>query len=40
VWALHAPAITPAGDESLEDIRDCGLDDIGSAGADECDGQL
>jgi hypothetical protein len=30
----------PAGDESLEDVRGCGLDGIGSAEADERDGQL
>ena len=40
VWAPEAPAITPAGDESLEDVRGRGLDEIGSAGADERDGQL
>jgi hypothetical protein len=40
VWAPEAPAITPAGDESQEDVRDRGVDQIGPAGADERDGQL
>jgi hypothetical protein len=36
----EAAAITPAGKECLEDVRGRGLDEIGSAGADERDGQL
>jgi hypothetical protein len=40
VWAPDAPAITPAGNESLEDVRGRGVDEIGPAGADERDGQL